>query len=153
VIRTGMTSFVSVLLASAVMIGLAVPTLAAGSGRPTLKLAPSSVAIGRKAILRASHLQPNQFYTLLVAVPDISPKDIKDRALLATLLHADAKGNANVRIKLPVITHCGKATLYAYAAKSQKLISTVFTLTGCTAKSGATAPPPPPAGGSKKKKP
>jgi hypothetical protein len=116
------------------------PGVASAAG-PTFKLSTKTLAVNKPSKLFASHLQSKSVYYLLVAQPDL--KHMKLEGLVGGGL-TDAKGNLVATIKAPAKASCGRATLYAYKAKTKKMYPFTVTVSGCKAGKRSVPPPPPP---------
>jgi hypothetical protein len=116
------------------------PAAAAAAPAPTFKLSTKTLAVNKPSKIYVARLQHKAIYYLLVAQPDI--KHMKVEALVGGG-QADSKGNLVAAIKAPAKANCGKATLYAYKAKTKKLYSFKVTVSGCKAGNRGTVPPPP----------
>src|SRR5947209_2449158 len=103
---------------------------AAQSPRPVLRVTPSTVGIGKSARLIGHNLQAATFYTLLFVIPNTSK--LRIRRFLG-LARSDARGTLNVPIRMPVISICGRAAIYAYRAGPRTTITAPLKLTGCAA--------------------
>ena len=114
--------------------------------RATFQVLPRQPKDGGPVTLVGTNLNADSFYTLLLAVPDVH-RPLAER--LFGPVKTDASGRLNIRMHLPAVTHCGKASVYAYGTLAAPLRS-VITLTTCTIKGGAIKLPQPPSGGKKK---
>jgi hypothetical protein len=116
------------------------PLTARAAGGATLTILPRKVLDGSRFYVRATRLKPKHYYTFML----VGPKAKKDRALLGPV-QSDAHGKLAAVLKLPIILHCGKSTVYLLDTK-QVLARATVTVTGCTLKGGPGAPPPAPKG-------
>jgi hypothetical protein len=123
------------------MAGLAAPALARGSVQATLRVKPSTVSIGTTATLIGSHLKSNQFVTLMLSFPRTAKGP---QGALLGLGRVDKHGKLTTRVRIPVVTYCGPASLLVFTAQSGIMARASLTLTGCKAGKKIVAPPPPP---------
>jgi hypothetical protein len=126
------------LLGSLLALALIALPGSASASAVSLTVKPTKALDGSSITVTASHLQPNHYYTFML----VGPKAKKDRALLG-LGRADVHGRVNTLLKMPVILHCGKSTVYLFDSK-HVLAHAPVTITGCTLKKGPGAPPPAP---------
>jgi hypothetical protein len=139
----------SILLLGALLAALSEPAFAKSKPKPSLKVTPSKVAINTKAKITGSHLWANANVTLLIAVPDLQKNAAE--SFIGQVWRTDKHGNLKASVKMPIVTKCGKATIYVaqFPAKPGAFARTHITLTGCTSAGKGVAPPPPPSGGKK----
>lgn len=128
------------------------PLMSTHAATPRIWFSSRAVAIDSTVPLHGSNLEAGSFYTLVIAVPNSVHPRVE--SFLPTVVRVNARGGLSARVKIPVVTQCGTATLYATAAKSKHTVHTTITLTGCKASKKTSIPPPPPPGHrSKGKKP
>lgn len=125
---------------------LAVPARAATHS--ALTVSPAKVRIGGRAVVAGRHLRSNLYATIIFQAPKGSQG--RTGAVLG-VAHVNSRGHLSLKVNIPVVTRCGRATLYAIAAQHGVLATGSVILTGCKASSGPSSPPPPPS--PKKRKP
>jgi hypothetical protein len=118
---------------------LGLSALPVSAAAPHLKLSAGTLAVNRTTRLYGTNFQPKKIYYVLLAQPDLKHRKIESLVGGAT---ADRSGRFTVTIKVPVKVKCGKATLYAFRAKSSTLVPLTVKVSGC--KAGPVVPPPPP---------
>ena len=129
--------FLPIVPAALVVAAAVSPALA--SSHASIRLSPSRVAIGHKAKLIGSHVKPNTFFPVLIAVPNAKAHKAES---FAGVVRSDKNGRVNASLRIPVFVRCGSAMLYILNGRSEPA-STRISLVGCKA-SGKNVPPPPP---------
>ena len=142
------------LRSGSLLLGLAVlvaSTTSVQAATPSLLVNPKRASIGHSVTLKGSHFPAKHYVTFLLAVPNAKHPLKNGEAFVQRVIKVAGNGTFKVQVKLPVLSHCGKATLYALQA--QKIsVGTQFTLTGCKLTGKQSPPPPPPSAPKKHKK-
>jgi hypothetical protein len=114
------------------------PLAAGAASKATLTVKPKKALDGSSITVNATHLRPNRFFTFML----VGPKAKQDRRLLGSA-ETDSHGVISTRLKMPVILHCGKSSVYVLDTK-HILARAKVTITGCTLKGKPGSPPPAP---------
>jgi hypothetical protein len=114
---------------------------AAYASGPMLLLSPSRVRIGGRTTLHGRHLRPKSFYTVLFQAPH-DPHGRFSRLL--GLARTNAHGSVTMTIQIPIVPHCGTASVLAYLSRHTTTSRAPLTVTGCKAGNASAPPPPPP---------
>jgi hypothetical protein len=111
-------------------------------GQASLRVAPTKVAIGKQVTVIGSHLQPKKIYSLILLIPNDKKPFIEQ--FLPKFPTSDRNGSFKLKLKIPIVTRCGKAEIESFASKSKQIVRAHFTLSGCSAPKRIKSPPPPP---------
>ncbi|MGH2447509.1 MAG: hypothetical protein ACRDFS_02750 [Chloroflexota bacterium] len=112
---------------------------------PSFRVVPHKVNIGRMATIKGSHFPAGNRFFFMLAVPN--SKHPKAQALLPGTLKAGKHGVLQGRVRLPILTKCGKASIYAFKVRGKQSVRAGIILGGCKAPKHGHAPPPPPSKG------
>lgn len=119
-----------------------VPANASAKTHPLLRVNPNKVAINHHATIVGKHLWPNMQVTLVLAVPALV-KNAAER-FIGGIERTNKNGYLKLSTRMPVVTKCGKATVYVAPFRQQKGKTAVVAhikLIGC--KAGKRGAPPP----------
>lgn len=140
-------SLVAGLLIPALALGVPLTTASAhGARSPQIRLTPRTVRIGGVATLTGSRLGARRYVTLVLK----SPKGARPKSVFVSLAYvqggarADAHGNLNVKVRIPIVTKCGRGQIYVSWSGSKTWSTMIpIKLTGCKPSKNKSVPPPP----------